>query len=106
MSLSLIVAHVTIVTMVIRPVAVSMVIMPVVVTMVIMPVVVTMVIMPVVVTVVISVSIVIIVIIVVVTKYATKMRRVSKSVRIFLFFISEYGMSQSTNSTNCVMSNS
>merc|ERR1719512_589236 len=74
--------------------------------MVIMPVVVTMVIMPVVVTVVISVSMVVIVIIVVVTIYATKMRRVSESVRIFLFFISEYGMTESSNSTNCVMSNS
>merc|ERR1719376_1284159 len=34
------------------------------------------------------------------------MRRVSESVRIFLFFISEYGMAESSNSTNCVMSNS
>merc|ERR1719330_1187791 len=34
------------------------------------------------------------------------MRRVSKSVRIFLFFISEYGMTKYSNSTNCVMSNS
>merc|ERR1719376_1318356 len=34
------------------------------------------------------------------------MRRVSKSVRIFLFFISEYGMAESSNSTDCVMSNS
>merc|ERR1719489_315399 len=31
---------------------------------------------------------------------------VSESVRIFLFFISEYGMTESSNSTNCVMSNS
>merc|ERR1719489_410533 len=67
---------------------------------------VTMVIIPVVGTVVISVSIVIIVIIVVVTIYATKMRRVSKSVRIILFFISKYGMAESSNSTDCVMSNS
>merc|ERR1719489_471919 len=34
------------------------------------------------------------------------MRRVSESVRIFFFFISEYGMTESSNSTNCVMSNS
>merc|ERR1719376_47166 len=34
------------------------------------------------------------------------MRRVSKSVRIFLFFVSEYGMAESSNSTDCVMSNS
>merc|ERR1712070_602921 len=34
------------------------------------------------------------------------MRRVSKSVRIFLFFISKYGMTKSSNSTDCVMSNS
>merc|ERR1719376_770242 len=34
------------------------------------------------------------------------MRRVSKSVRVFLFFISEYGMSESSNSTDCVMGNS
>merc|ERR1719489_524805 len=34
------------------------------------------------------------------------MRRVSKSVRISLFFISKYGMTESSNSTNCVMSNS
>merc|ERR1719489_316991 len=34
------------------------------------------------------------------------MRRVSKSVRISLFFISEYGMTKSSNGTNCVMSNS
>merc|ERR1719376_692688 len=79
MSLSLVVAHVTIVTMVIIPVVV---------------------------TVVISVSIVIIVIIVVVTIYATKMRRVSESVRIFFFLISEYGMTESSNSTDCVMCNS
>merc|ERR1719376_270928 len=31
---------------------------------------------------------------------------VSESVRVFLFFISEYGMTKSSNSTNCVMSNS
>merc|ERR1719489_688215 len=34
------------------------------------------------------------------------MRRVSESVRIFLFFISKYGMAESSNSTDCVMSNS
>merc|ERR1719376_859419 len=34
------------------------------------------------------------------------MRRVSKSVRISLFFISKYRMTESSNSTNCVMSNS
>merc|ERR1719489_451555 len=34
------------------------------------------------------------------------MRRVSESVRVFLFFISEYGMAESSNSTDCVMSNS
>merc|ERR1719376_1077912 len=33
------------------------------------------------------------------------MRRVSKSVRIFLFFISKYSMTESSNSTNCVMTN-
>merc|ERR1719215_898040 len=70
----------------------------------------------VVVTVVISVSIVIIVIIVVVVVTIVMMMiimvvviRVSVSVSVvvvFLFFISKYGMTESSNSMNCVMSNS
>merc|ERR1719320_2190456 len=35
-----------------------------------------------------------------------KVRRLSESVRISLFFITEYGMTESSNSMNCMMSNS
>merc|ERR1719376_1790749 len=72
--------------------------------------VVTMVIIPVVITVVISVSIVVIIIVVVVVTIVMMMvirTSVSISIKVvFLFFISEYDMTESSNSTDCVMSNS